>query len=127
MEEQKPQEQPQVSKEMPKEVKEQLAPDGKPRVITENIPEEHLKVIDEQKANRQKLLNQFLQVSFQLAQTQKEQQKLLEKLDNFDNGFRGKIEWVMRKMKLNRMQNRVWRYDGRGAFIGIYNSPKPKK
>ena len=130
MEENKNQEQPkglQVSKEVPKEVKEQIAPDGKPRVITENIPKEHVEMLEEQKKNRQKFLNQFLQVSFQMAKAQEEQQKLLKKIDDFDNSFRGKIEWVMRKMKLNRMQNRAWRYDGRESFIGIYNPPKPKK
>jgi len=117
MEEQKPQEQP----------KEQLAEDGKPRVITETIPAEYLKVIDEQKKNRQGLLNNFLQVSFQLATTQKEQQKIIDQLNDFDNSFRGKIEWVMRKMKLNKMQNRNWRYDGRESFIGIFNPPKSEK
>ena len=109
------------------EIKKQIAPDGKPRVITETIPEEYLKMIDEQKKVRQGLLNNMLQVSVKIAYAQKEQQKILQKIDDFDNSFRGKVEYIMKKMKLTKMQNRGWRYDGRGAFIGIYNPPKPKK
>ena len=117
MEEKKNQEQP----------KEQLAPDGKPRVVTETIPEEYVKMLDEKKKERQGLLNQMLQVSFSIAQAQKAQQNLLEKIGNLDQSLKSKLEWVLQKMKLNRAKDRNWRYDGKNGFIGIYNPPKPKK
>jgi len=117
MEENKNQEQP----------KKELAPDGRERVITENIPKEYVEIIDGKKKERQQLLNTFLQVSFQIAQAQKAQQELVNKLADVDQSFKGKLEWIMQKMKLHKMRDRNWRYDGRENFIGVYNPPKPKK
>ena len=114
-----------IRKEMPKEVKE-LTVDGKPRVITEKIPDNLVKDIMEKIKKKSGLLQHFVQMALRIANAQVEQNKTLEKMKNQEQVIGSAINHAYRKMKLGKKKGYSFRFDGRENFIGVYNPPKPK-
>jgi len=105
--------------ETPKKKPEQVKP------VIEKIPENLLKAINEVTQKKRILLNQFLQVSFQVVNTQKQQRDIADKLNNNEQSIGQKIQYAFKKMKLGKKKEYGWRYDGRGNFVGQL-IPKPK-
>lgn len=116
-----------MRKEKPEEVKNQKTPDGRPRVITEKIPEKFVKKIKEKLALKNKRLQAFVQLSFTIAQAQKKQQESLDLLKSVGDSISDAINQAFKRMKLGKKKEYRFRYDGRDSFIGVMNPPKPKK
>ena len=116
-----------VSRNMPEEVKNQVMPDGKKRVVTEKIPEKFVKRIQDGVKKKQKLTRDFLQISVNIVNFQRAQQELIDRLKSNDDNITETIKRAGQKMKLGKRKEYNWRYDGRDSFIGVYNPPKPKK
>ena len=115
-----------VRREMPEEVKNQIMPNGKKRVVTEKISDKFVKKIHETIRKKQKLTNQFLQLSIKVVQAEKAQQELLETLRATSNDTITVLQRASQKMKLQKRKDYNWRFDGRDSFVGVYNPPKPK-
>jgi len=116
-----------IRKEMPEEVKNQKTPDGKPRVITEKIPENLVKDIKEKVGKKNGLLQNFLRVSLQIAGANAQQVQLLEKMKNQEQVISSAINHAFSKMKLKKKTEYQFRFSGKDEFIGVYNPPKAKK
>lgn len=114
-----------VKKNVPEEVKNQMI-DGKPRVVTEKIPEKFAKKIQEKLQKKQKLLNQFLQLSINILNAQEDQRNIAKTLKETKESITGNINIAFKKLRLGKKKYYHWRYDGRDSFIGVYNPPKPK-
>ena len=116
-----------VSKDMPKEVKNQKAPDGKNRVITKEMPEKFKKKVEEKMELRKKRLNEYLQLSIQVGAMEDRMTELRKELNSVGDSIQDAIKNGFKKLKLDRDKTHKWRFDGRGNFIGVYNPPKPDK
>lgn len=115
-----------VKKNVPEEVKNQKV-DGKPRVITEKIPEKQLTKIQDALKKKQKYLNQFLQLSLQIVNAQAEQRDLQKRLSDNDQSYKSRVEDAYKKMKLSKNKDYGFRFDGRDSFIGVHNPPKKEE
>jgi len=116
-----------ISKNIPEEIKNQKTPDGKPRVITEKIPEDLVKDIKEKIGKKNGLLQNFLRISLQIANANTQQAQLLEKMKNQEDVIGSAINHAFRKMKLKKKAEYQFRFDGKENFVGVYNPPRPKK
>ena len=116
-----------VRKGMPEEVKNQVMPNGKKRVITEKIPDKYIKKIQEGIKKRQKLNQDFFQLSVNIVKAQKAQRELVDRLKANDDSVSDTLKRAGQKTKLQKNKEYNWRFDGRDSFIGVYNPPKPKK
>jgi len=114
-----------MRKDMPDEVKNQVMPDGEKRVITEKIPEQYLKDMEDLKRKKQGLIQQFLQISVQLINVQQTQKDILDKVKDIDKKIGNIIDYAFKKMKLHKRKDRRWQLRGTD-FVGVYNSSKPK-
>ena len=115
-----------IRNEMPEEVKNQTV-NGKPRVITEKIPEKFIKKIAEKLALKNKRLHAFVQVSFQIAKGQETQQVILRDLKSVGDSLSDAIKDAYKKLKLAKKVEYKFRFDGKENFIGVMNPPKTKK
>lgn len=115
-----------IRKEMPEEVKNQKTPDGKPRVITEKIPENLVKDIKEKVGKKNGLLQNFLRVSLQIAGANAQQVQLLEKMKNQEQVISSAINHAFSKMKLKKKTEYQFRFSGKDEFIGVFNPIKKK-
>jgi len=115
-----------IKKNIPEEIKNQTV-NGKPRVITEKIPENLVKDIKEKIGKKNNLLQAFLRISLQIAGANAQQGQILEKMKNSEEVISSAINNAFRKMKLKKKAEYRFRFDGRENFIGVYNPPKPKK
>jgi len=116
-----------ISKNMPEEVKNQKTPDGKPRVITEKIPEKLAKKITEKLQLKGKRIQQFLQLSVSIAKAQQKQQEFLGLFKSVEDSISDNLQRAFKKLGLKKKTDYQFRFDGRDSFIGVYNPPKPKK
>jgi len=116
-----------IRKNIPEEVKNQKTPDGKPRVITEKIPEDLVKDIKEKVGKKNTLLQGFLRISLQIAGANAQQAQLLEKIKNQEDVIGSAINHAFRKMKLKKKAEYQFRFKGKENFIGVFNPSKPKK
>ena len=116
-----------IRKNIPEEVKNQKTPDGKPRVITEKIPEDLVKDIKEKVGKKNTLLQGFLRISLQIAGANAQQAQILEKMKNQEQVISSAINHAFRKMKLKGKKEYQFRFDGKENFIGVFNPSKPKK
>ena len=115
-----------IRKNMPEEIKNQKTPDGRPRVITEKIPDNLIKDITEKIKKKSGLFQRFFQIALQVANAQKAQQDTLAKMGNQEQVISSAINHAYRKMKLGKKKGYQFRFDGKENFIGVMN-PKPKK
>jgi len=106
--------------ETPKKKTEEVKP------VIEKIPEKLLKVINETIQKKRNLLNQFLQISFQVVNAQRQQTNIADKLSNTEQSIGQKIHYAFKKMKLGKRKEYGWKYNGKDSFIG-HPIPKPKK
>ena len=115
-----------MSKEMPDEVKNQIMPDGKKRVITEKIPDKYLKEMEEYKKKKGELMQKFFQLSVQIVNVQQQQKDILEKMKDTDKKIGKVVDYTFKKLKLHKRKGRRWQFRG-DSFVGVYNPPSPKK
>ena len=112
-------------REMPDEVKNQIMPDGKKRVITEKIPDKYLKEMTDNGKKKQELVQKFLQLSVQIVNTQQQQKDMLEKIKDTDKKIGNVVDYAFKKLKLHKNKDRRWSFK-RDSFVGVYNPPRPK-
>ncbi len=93
--------------------------------IVEKIPNKLLNPIIEAITRKNRLSQEFFQISIQLANMQRKYQDVFDKLANNGVSISNKINRAFEKMKLGKRKNIQWRFDGKSAFIGI-ERPKPK-
>ncbi len=113
-------------RDMPDEVKNEIMPDGKKRVITEKLPEKYLKEMQEFKLKKAKIVRQFLQVSVQIVNAQQEQKNMLEKTKDIDKKLGNIVENSFKKLKLNKDKQRNWSFKV-DSFVGVYAPARPNK
>lgn len=112
-------------KEMPIEELKKEKINGKPRVITEKIPDKYVKDIEDLKRKKGGLVQQFLQISVQLVNAKNQQKVLLDKVKGIDQKIGNTVDHAFKKLKLHRRKDRRWSFK-RDSFVGIYNPPKQK-
>jgi len=115
-----------VYKDMPEEVKNQEV-DGKKRVVTKELPKKYLDKVNDKTKLRKQRVNEFLQLSYTIAQAQNRCQELVKEIESAEESARDSIQRAFKKLRLDKDKERAWRYDGRGNFIGVYNPTKPKE
>lgn len=97
-----------------------------PKPVIEKIPEGILKIIKELKAKKGQLINQFLNLSFQLSELQDKQKDTKDKVKNTDGQIGQKVKYAFDKLRLKKRKNYRWSYNGGDAFTGTL-IPEPKK
>lgn len=105
-----------IKKEQPEKIK----------PVVETIPEGILKIIIDLKAKKGQLVNQFLNVSFQLAELQDKQKDVKDKVKSTNQQIGQKIKYAYDKLKLKKRKNYRWSYNGGDSFTGTL-IPEPKK
>ena len=111
---------------IPDELKNQTV-NGKKRILTKELPNKIKARVEKKVQLKQKRLKDFVQVSLTLANAQNKQQELLKYLTSADESIQDDIKRGFKKLRLDIEIEYLWRFDGKGAFIGVYNPPKPKK
>jgi len=115
-----------IRKEMPEEVKNQIMPDGEKRIITEKIPDKYIKELEEVKQKKSKLVQQFIQASVQVVNSQQQQKDILEKVKGIEKKIGNIVDYAFKKLKLHKKgKDRRWTIRGTD-FVGVVNPPKPK-
>ena len=102
---------------------------AKPKPIEEKIPEKILKLIEGLRIKKGQLVNQFLNVSFQLGEIQEAQNTIRNQVKNTSNSIKQKIQYAYEKLKLKKKKNYRWQYNGKDGFVGnlIPESKKPEQ
>ncbi len=116
-----------VRKDMPEEVKNQIMPNGKKRVVTEKMPDKFIKKIQDGIKKKQQLTGQFLQLSVNIVKAQKAQRELIDRLTANGDSIKDTLSRASQKLRLQKRKEYNWRFDGRDSFVGVYNPSKPKK
>ncbi len=116
-----------VKKNMPEEVKNQIMPNGKKRVITEKLPDKLLKKYQDGIKKKQKLSQDFFRFSVNIISAQKAQRELVERMKATDDSIKDTVDRASQKLRLQKRTDYKWSFDQRDSFIGVYNPPKPKK
>ncbi len=114
-----------TKREMPDEVKNEIMPDGKKRVVTEKIPEKYLKEMEENGKKKGQLVQQYLQMSVKADNMALEKQEMLKKIKEADKKIGNIVEYAFKKLKLHRRKERIWQFR-KDSFVGVYNPPRPK-
>jgi hypothetical protein len=110
--------------EIPDEVKNQVV-NGKPRVITEHLPEKSLNEYKDWTSKRQKQLQQMLEVGMQIAKLQKDQQEVYDKIQISNNGISRILQEASRKLRIEKRTEYQWQFKG-DSFLGILKE-QPQK
>lgn len=97
-----------------------------PKPVVEKIPEGILKIITDLKAKKSQLINQFLNISFQLTEIQDRQKDTKDKVKSTNQQISQKVKYAFDKLKLKKRKNYDWSYKGGDSFIGTL-IPEPKK
>ena len=115
-----------MRKDMPEEVKNQMI-DGKKRVVTKEMPEKYKKKFAEKSQLKRKRIQEYLQLSLQYGAIEDRLVELRKELNSVNESLQSALENSAKKLRLNKEKERTWRFDGKGAFIGVYNPPKKEK
>jgi len=100
----------------------------KPKPVEVKIPDDILKVINDLKAEKGQLINQFLNLSFQVGELKDRQDETRKKVKDNNEQTSQKIKYAFDKLKLKKRKNYRWGFDGkRDIFIGTLIPEKPKK
>ena len=97
-----------------------------PKPIEVKIPDDIVKIINELKNKKAQLINQFLNISFQLAEMQDAQKTTKDKVKSTDDQIRQKIQYSFDKLKLKKRTQYRWSYNGSDTFVG-HLVPEPPK
>lgn len=116
-----------VRKTMPEEVKNQIMPNGKKRVVTEKLPDKLLKKFQDGIKKKQKLSQDFFQLSVDIVNAEKAQRELVDRLKANNDSLKDIVTRAGQKLRLQKRKEYNWRFDRRDSFIGVYNPPKPKQ
>lgn len=116
----------QMRREIPEEVKNQMI-DGKKRVVTVEMPEKQKKAIEKKQEDKKKIAQKFYQIARNVAKAQRVLSELDKQMEDIDQSISDRIKEAYKKLRLNKQNDRQWRYDGRNSFIGVYNPPPKKK
>lgn len=99
---------------------------GKPKVITEKIPDNLLAKITEARQKKQLSLNHLIQITINILNAQVEQREIMLDLKSAKKAIAKNLTQAHKKMRLGKDKDYQWKFDNRDSFIGIYNPPKPK-
>ena len=110
--------------DIPDEVKKQMV-DGKPRVVTENLPPKSKEDFAEWTAKRQKLLQELLNVTMEATKLQKTQQEIYDKIQTASAGIQKILQEASRKLRIDKRTDYNWQFKG-DSFVGILRE-QPKK
>ena len=80
--------------------------------IVEKLPEKIVKLIEELKAKKGKLVNQFLNLSFQLGELTDKVDEIRNKVKSTDEQIKQKVKYAFDKLKLKKKKNIRWSYNG---------------
>lgn len=98
----------------------------KPKPVVEKIPEGILKVITDLKTKKGQLINQFLNLSFQLGELTDKVNETRNKVKSTNEQIGQKVKYAFDKLKLKKRKNYRWSYNGGDSFLGNL-IPEPKK
>jgi len=110
---------------IPEEVKNQIMPDSKKRVITEKLSQRYLDDLEKINREKQQLLNQMLSISVRIVDMQKQQQTIREKIQNNTQKQQNTLEHAFKKMKLGKKKEYRWQFR-QDSFVGVLNPTKKK-
>jgi len=85
------------------------------------------RIITDLKTKKGQLVNQFLNISFQLAELQDKQKVTKDKVKSTNEQIGQKIKYAFDKLRLKKRKNYRWSYNGGDSFIGNLVPEKPKK
>ena len=91
------------------------------------IPDDIVKIMDELKAKKGQLVNQFLNLSFQLGELTDKQDETRNKVKSTNEQIGQKIKYAFDKLRLKKRKNYRWGYNGKDTFTGTLIPEKPKK
>lgn len=113
------------SNDIPDEVKNEVI-DGKPRVVTENIPQTLLDDVAKEDKKIGEYANQFYNASRQLVKLDKIVKELATKIQDAEEARKKVYEYAFNKLKLGKRKDYRWQLKG-NSFVGILNMPpKPQ-
>ena len=115
-----------ASAEVKPEVKEQLV-DGKPKIVTEKIPDDLMIEIRNLIDKGQKITNEFLTISVGILGAQKRQQDMLKNMQSNETQISQHIRHVHKKLKLDKREDYRWHFDGVGNFVGMFVQKPPEQ
>ncbi len=98
-----------------------------PKPIEVKLPEKIAKLIEELKAKKGQLINQFLNLSFQVGELKDRQDETRKKVKDNNEQIGQKIKYAFDKLRLKKRKNYRWSYNGGDSFIGTLIPEKPKK
>jgi len=96
----------------------------KPKPVIEKIPDGILKVINELKAKKNQLINQFLNLSFQVGELEDRRDETRNKVKSTNEQISQKVKYAFDKLRLKKRKNYRWGYSGGDSFIGTYYEQK---
>lgn len=100
----------------------------KPKPVEVKIPDDILKIINDLKTNKGKLVNQFLNLSFQIGELEDKVNETRNKVKSTTEQIGQKIKYAFDKLKLKKRKNYRWGFDNkRDIFIGTLIPEQPKK
>jgi len=93
-----------------------------------SIPDDILKIMDELKVKKDKLVNQFLNISFQVGEMQDKQDEIRNQVKSTDEKIGQKVQYAFNQLKLKKRKNYRWGYNSKERkFVGNLIPEKPKK
>jgi hypothetical protein len=114
------------SADIPDEVKNELV-EGKPRVVTENIPQNLLDDVEKENKKIEQLANQYYNASRQFFKLEKMVKDMATKITDAEEARKKIYEYAYNKMKLGKRKEYRWQLKG-NSFVGILNMlPKPQE
>ena len=99
----------------------------KPKPVIEKIPDDILKVINDLKNKKNQLINQFLQLSFQVDELVDRKNETRNKVKSTNEQISQKVKYAFDKLRLKKRKNYRWSYNGGDSFVGNLIPEPPKK
>ena len=99
----------------------------KSKPVEVKIPEGILKVIADLKTKKGQLVNQYLNLSFQVDELTSKKNEKRNKVKDTSERIGQKIKYAFDKLKLKKRKNYRWGYNGGDSFVGNLVPEKPKE
>lgn len=99
----------------------------KPKPVEVKIPDDIVKKITELKTKKGQLINQFLNLSFQLGELTDRTNETRNKVKSTNEQIGQKVKYAFDKLRLKKRKNYRWGYNGGDSFVGTLIPEKPKK
>lgn len=98
-----------------------------PKPLEVKIPDDVLKVMTELREQKNKLLQGYLDISYQAEQINRKKGEVYDKLNKNNEMYGQKIQFAFNKLKLKKKKQYRWGFNGKDAFIGQLVPEPPKK